>query len=160
MKILIAEDDPMLQTMAGTLMDHWGFNFDIAANGLEAVKKAQTHEGKYDLCLMDIDMPIMNGLEATKIIRRKVEYFPIMALTGNLGAKQKCLDIGMDDFLPKPYPIDKLFQKIKNLTVKTIKINICNNYIRFTKEAPMNARQTSILKQLKEQHFKVIICSF
>ena len=156
MKILIAEDDPMLQTMAGDIMNHWGFDFDIASNGLEAVEKAQTHDGKYDLCLMDIDMPVMNGLEAAKIIRRKVEYFPIMAVTGNFGVRQECLQMGMDDFLEKPYAIDKLFQRIENLTVKTIKIDIRNNYTRLTKETPMNAQQTSVLKQLKEQNLSMI----
>lgn len=101
MKILIAEDDSILQTLAGKLMNHWGFDFDMASNGLEAVEKAQMHEGEYDLCLMDIDMPRTNGLEATKIIRRKLKYFPIMAVTGNLQVKQKYLEIGMDDYFNK-----------------------------------------------------------
>lgn len=156
MKILIAEDDPMLRTMAGTIMNHWGYDFDMASNGLEAVEKAQAHEGKYDLCLMDVDMPVMNGMEAAKIIRRRMDYFPIMAVTGNLGAKQDCLRVGMDDFLEKPYAVKRLFQKIQNLTVKTIKIDIRNNYTRLTKETPMNAQQTSVLKQLKEQNLSMI----
>ena len=49
MKILIAEDDSILQTMAGKLMDHWGFDFDMASNGQEAVEQAQMHDGEYDL---------------------------------------------------------------------------------------------------------------
>ncbi|MCG8633141.1 MAG: response regulator [Desulfobacterales bacterium] len=73
MKILIAEDDSMLRTMAGTLMNHWGFDFDMASNGREAVEKARLRNGKYDLCLMDIDMPVLNGLEATKIMREKLK---------------------------------------------------------------------------------------
>ena len=68
--------------------------------------------GAYDLCLMDIDMPIMDGLQATKIIRNELKYFPIMALTGNLGAKKRYLETGMDDFLEKPYSIDNLHGKI------------------------------------------------
>ena len=80
MKILIAEDDSILQTMAGKFMNHWGFDFDMASN----------------------------GLEATKIILRKLKYFPIMAVTGNLQAKQKYLEMGMDDFLSKPYKLDVL----------------------------------------------------
>ena len=97
----------MLQTMAGNIMDHWGFDFDIASNGQEAVEQAQLYDGEYDLCLMDIDMPVMNGLEATKIIRRKLNYFPIMALTGNPSVKEKSFEIGMDDFLEKPYRIQR-----------------------------------------------------
>ncbi len=115
MRILIAEDDAILQLMAGRLMGRWGFEFDMASNGQEAVDQAQRNEGKYDLCLMDIDMPIMNGLEATKIIRQNLKYFPIMALTGNLRAKEAYLAIGMDDFLEKPYSIDNLYQKINML---------------------------------------------
>ncbi len=68
--------------------------------------------GAYDLCLMDIDMPIMDGLQATKIIRNELKYFPIMALTGNLGAKKRYLETGMDDFLEKPYSIKNLHGKI------------------------------------------------
>lgn len=84
MRILIAEDDPAIQFLAKELMEHWGFDYDLVSNGQEAVEQAKINEGEYDLCLMDIDMPIMNGLEATKIIRRNLNYFPIMALTGNL----------------------------------------------------------------------------
>jgi CheY-like chemotaxis protein len=124
MRILIAEDDSALQMMAGRLMGRWGFKFDMASNGQEAVDHAQINEGQYDLCLMDIDMPIMNGLEATKIIRQNLKYFPIMALTGNLRAKEEYLAIGMDGFLEKPYSIDNLYQKINELTVKSYKFKI------------------------------------
>ncbi|WP_428158577.1 response regulator [Desulfobacter sp.] len=118
MKILIAEDDAMLQAMADTLMGHWGYNFDLVSNGREAVEKAMACNGDYDLCLMDIDMPVMNGFEATRLIREKVKYFPIMAITGNPTAKRKFFDVGMDDFLGKPYAIRDLQNKINKLTVK------------------------------------------
>ncbi len=138
MKILIAEDDLALQRIAGKLMNRWGFEFDMTSNGREAVEQAQMHEGEYDLCLMDIDMPIMNGIEATKIIRSKMKYFPIMALTGNLQAKQKYLEIGMDDFLEKPYSIDNLYKKVNELTVKALKISYEKNKLVLRKERSMN----------------------
>lgn len=108
------------------------------------------------LGLMDIDMPVMNGYEATRKIRQKAKYFPIMGVTGNINIEQNFQKAGMDDFLEKPYTFDKLYQKIKSLTVKTVKININNNHIYFIKETPMNAQQTSVLKQLKEQNLSMI----
>jgi len=152
MRILIAEDVAALQLMAGELMKHWGFEFDIVSNGQEAVDQAKANEGKYDLCLMDIDMPIMNGWEATKIIRRNLNYFPIMALTGNLRAKEEYLAIGMDDFLGKPYSIENLYQKINELTVKFYKFKINDNDIFIKKEMPMDQQHAQELKKLKEQH--------
>lgn len=151
MKILIAEDDPMLQTIAGNIMDNWGFDFDIASNGLEAVEKAQIHDGKYDLCLMDIDMPLMDGLEAAKIIRSKAAYFPIMAVTGNLRVRQECLDIGMDDFLLKPYQLNVLFDKVDDLSTKTEEIHVTGNQFRFQKGKPMNQKELQELIQLKKK---------
>ncbi len=151
MRILIAEDDAALRYMAGKLMGRWGYNFDIANNGQEAVEHAQMHEGEYDMCLMDIDMPIMNGFEATKIIRQKLKYFPIMALTGNPMVKDKYLEVGMDDFLGKPYGIDELYSKINDLTVKTYKFKINGNDIFIKKEMPMDQQHAQELRKLKEQ---------
>ncbi len=156
MKILIAEDDQALQEMNKQLMNHFGYDFDIVSNGKEAVEYAQKNEGKYDLCIMDIDMPIMNGLQATEIIRRKLKYIPIMAFSGNPMNKRKCLKIGMDDFLEKPCIISELLAKINELTVKSIKVDISDNNLFITKEMPMNTEQTSVLKQLKEQHLSMI----
>ncbi len=151
MRILIAEDDPNLQIMAKRLMEHWGFDYDMASNGQEAVDHATENEGKYDLCLMDIDMPIIDGLEATKVIRRKLKYFPIMALTGNLGAEGKYLAVGMDDFLEKPYPIDNLYRKITELTVKLIKISKVEEQISLRKETPMDSEHSKELRELAQK---------
>lgn len=151
MRILIAEDDPPLQIMAKRLMEHWGFDYDMASNGQEAVDHATANEDKYDLCLMDIDMPIINGLEATKVIRRKLKYFPIMALTDNLGAEEKYLAVGMDDFLEKPYPIDKLYRKITELTVKSINISKVEKQISLRKETPMDSEHSKELRELAQK---------
>jgi CheY-like chemotaxis protein len=151
MRILIAEDEPLLQILAKRLMEHWGFDYDMASDGKEAVYHATANEGKYDLCLMDIDMPIINGLEAAKIIRRKLKYFPIMALTGNLEAERKYLAAGMDDFLEKPYPIDKLYRKINELTVKSIRIHKTQNQVHLKKELPMNPDELRELKELDKR---------
>ncbi len=151
MKILIAEDDLDLQEMAGRLMNRWGFEFDMVSNGQEAVKQAQMHKGEYDICLMDIDMPIMNGFEATKIIRHKLRYFPIMALTGNLRAKQEYLETGIDDFLEKPYKFDVLFDKINELSIKVGEFYMKGNQLHFQKGTPMNQEELQELIQLKKK---------
>lgn len=156
MNILIAEDSPVLQMLHGKLMEKWGYDYDMASNGLEVVEYAKNNNGKYDLCIMDIEMPVMNGIKAAKIIRKTVDYFPIMALTTNDEYKEECLKIGMDDFVVKPCLSDKLFAKISGLTVKFTKVHISENNLFITKETPMNSQQTSVLKQLKEQKLSVI----
>ncbi|MDT8364849.1 MAG: response regulator, partial [Nitrosomonas sp.] len=61
MNILIAEDNLVIQTLNSVLMESWGYSFDVASNGIEAVELAKQNKDKYDLCLMDIEMPEMNG---------------------------------------------------------------------------------------------------
>ena len=152
MKILVAEDNIEQQMLIGLLMDHWGYDFDIASNGRKVVELANKNEGKYDLCLMDIDMPIMDGFEATKIIRRKMQYFPIMAVTGNSICKEKYLKIGMDDYLQKPYYPDKLYAKINELTIKSEKVELKGNNIFIIKEMPMDQQHAQELRELKRQN--------
>lgn len=151
MKILIAEDNSSLQRLIERLMNIWDYEFDLATNGLGAVEKAQKNEGEYDICLMDIDMPIMNGFEATKIIRRKVKYFPILALSGNLKYNDKYFEVGMDDFLEKPYDPYQLHKKIQELAVKALKIYKKQNKISLEKEMPMNPDELRELRELDEK---------
>ncbi len=156
MKILVAEDNIEQQMLIGLLMDHWGYDFDIASNGRKVVELANKNEGKYDLCLMDIDMPIMNGFEATNIIRRTMEYFPIMAVTGNSISMDKYLEVGLDDYLQKPYDPYKLYAKINELTLKIIKVEFKDNKLNIKKEMPMNPQQASILREFKKQKLSMI----
>lgn len=151
MKILIAEDNKDQQEMIEMLMEHWDYDFDIAPDGRKAVELAETNGGKYDPCLMDIDMPIMNGFEAAKTIRRKVEYLPIMALTGNSLSMDEYSEGGMDDFLQKPYCPDELYNKINKLTVKAIKIQHKQDEIILAEERPMNPEELKELIELKKK---------
>lgn len=148
MKILIAEDNRALQNVIGEFMDFWGFDFDLASNGREAVNLAKINEGKYDLCLMDIDMPVMNGFEATKNIRQKIKYLPVMALTGNLAAADDYLKVGMDDYLQKPYNPEKLYDKISELTVKVVTVHKEQNRFIIRKEMPVNSEELNELREL------------
>lgn len=151
MKILIAEDDRDLQETMGMLMDIWGFDFDIAPNGRSAVELAETNDGEYNLYLMDIDMPIMDGFEVTETIRKKTSYFPVMALTGNLITSDEYSKSGMDDYLQKPYNPETLYDKINTLTTKSIKIDQTQDEITLTEEKPMNPDELKELLELKKK---------
>lgn len=151
MKILVAEDNEDLQESIEMLMAHWGYEFDIAPNGQKAIELAKTNEGKYDLCLMDINMPILDGFEAAKNIRRMLKYLPIMALTGNSVSRDEYLEAGMDDFLQKPYVANELYDKINELTVKTITVHKEQNHIVLQKEMPVNSEELKELRELDKK---------
>ncbi|MBI5100987.1 MAG: response regulator [Nitrospirae bacterium] len=107
LKILLVEDNTDNQNLAKKILEKAGFAVDIAANGKEAVEAARNY--RYKVILMDIQMPEMDGFEATRLIRaleseRKGERTPIVALTAHAlrGYREKCLEEGMDDYLTKP----------------------------------------------------------
>ena len=86
MKILITEDDIAIQELIKHVIEGWGYDVDIAYDGEGALKRGRAIQ--YDLCIMDIDMPIMNGIEATESIRKNLSYFPIIAVSGNPRSKK------------------------------------------------------------------------
>ncbi len=102
--ILLVEDNEFNRMLAITLLKNYGATITEAVNGLEAVRKLK--ENTYDLVLMDIQMPEMTGLEATRLIRNELKkQVPIIALTASAlkGEKDKCLQLGMNDYLSKPF---------------------------------------------------------
>ena len=108
LKILLAEDNRINQRIAAMTFNQMGVNCDIASNGEEACKMAQ--QKQYDLILMDMQMPVMDGLEATRVIRAFEKESDIshrafiVALTANeiSDKKDDCVLAGMDDFMEKP----------------------------------------------------------
>lgn len=152
MKILIAEDNQMTQMLRRTIMRGWGYDFDMASDGLEAVEYAQKNEGKYDLCLMDVEMPKMSGIEATKIIRKTVNYFPILAFTSNANYENACYEAGMDDFITKHYPNDALLEKIKELSVKLYIFTSKSDGFDITEAMPADKLQAEELRELARQN--------
>ena len=101
-RILLAEDNPVNQTLALLLLKKLGCHVDLAAEGAAAVSLAEANS--YDLILMDCQMPKMDGFTATAAIRARSPQPPIIALTANalLGDRERCLAAGMDDYLSKP----------------------------------------------------------
>jgi PAS domain S-box-containing protein len=115
-RILLAEDNLTNQKVALRMLKRLGFEADVAVNGLEAVKAV--HEQNYDIILMDVQMPEMDGLEATRQIRTELAASNqpcIIAMTAAVMQldREKCLEVGMDDFLAKPVRLEDLAQALK-----------------------------------------------
>ncbi|MFT3935410.1 MAG: ATP-binding protein [Chitinophagaceae bacterium] len=123
-RILLVEDNEMNRLVATTVLSHYEINFKEAVNGEEAVKLLQQEQ--FDLVLMDVQMPIMNGLEATRIIREQIsKTLPIIALTANAikGESDKCIEAGMNAYVSKPFEEAQLVRTIGSLLGKEIKTN-------------------------------------
>ncbi|MBB3063288.1 response regulator [Microbulbifer rhizosphaerae] len=151
MNILIAEDTPTIQVFNCTLLSSWGFNFDMASDGAEAIGYAYKNKGKYDLCLMDIEMPKMNGIEAARIIRRELPYFPIAAITADPSYRSECLAAGMDEFVQKPCTPNRLFATIRDLSIKPLLVKFGEEDISIVEAMPMNPKELQELRELKKQ---------
>ncbi|MEI6142233.1 MAG: ATP-binding protein [Mariniphaga sp.] len=118
-KVLVVEDITLNQLLMKTLLDEFGFERDIASNGKIAIEKLQTKS--YDVILMDLQMPEMNGFEATEYIRHTMHSkIPIIALTADVTTVDlaKCKEVGMNDYLAKPIDERLLFNKIVSLVRK------------------------------------------
>jgi CheY-like chemotaxis protein len=118
--MLLAEDNAINQVLAVRLLSKRGHTVVVAANGKEAVKAFETQS--FDLILMDVQMPEMDGFEATAAIRQKEKslgtHIPIIAMTAHamMGDHERCLAAGMDEYLTKPIQIDELIKVTEGLT--------------------------------------------
>lgn len=118
-RILIAEDNMVNVMLMKKLLSKWNIAPTIAENGLRAVELLQY--GNFDIVLMDLQMPVMNGLDATMEIRKmadpKKSSIPIIALTASalLDIKEKIFDAGMNDYISKPFKPEELLEKIQHL---------------------------------------------
>lgn len=120
-KVLVVEDIALNQLLMKTLLDDFGFERDIAANGKIAIEKLQ--DKSYDIILMDLQMPEMNGFEATEYIRKKMNSkIPIIALTADVTTVDlaKCKAVGMNDYIAKPVDERLLYSKILGLVQKPV----------------------------------------
>ena len=120
-RILLAEDNELNQVVAEDTIKKWNEDIvvDIFENGQLAVEALRTHPGYYDLVLMDVQMPKMNGLEATKYIRKELQLndLPILAMTAyaTTGEAERTIMAGMNDYISKPFDPAKLYRKIAKL---------------------------------------------
>jgi signal transduction histidine kinase/CheY-like chemotaxis protein len=120
LRILLAEDNVVNQKLALRLLSQMGYRADVASNGIEAIESIERQP--YDVVLMDVQMPEMDGLEATReIVRRHDRTRPrIVAMTANAmqGDREQCLAAGMDDYITKPIRVDALVEALTHTTAR------------------------------------------
>jgi len=123
-RLLIAEDDPFILHILKTMLLKKGFDLDCVVNGEQAMECLSRK--KYDLILMDLQMPLKDGFEVSRAIRSQEEgteeHVPIVALTAHAykADRQKCLEAGMDAYMTKPFSFLELFLVLQNLLQKKI----------------------------------------
>jgi CheY-like chemotaxis protein len=119
LQILVAEDNPFNQILATTILTKLGYVPQLAENGYDATVLAAKET--YDIILMDVQMPVMDGLEATRALRENQSYRPvIIAMTANAmqGDKEECLAAGMDDYLSKPVKPEEIMHMLEKWALK------------------------------------------
>jgi CheY-like chemotaxis protein len=118
--ILLAEDVEINREILMAYMEGTGAEIDCAENGLEAVRMLEENPGEYEMVLMDVQMPKMDGLEATRIIRQSGNTIPIIAMTANVFKEdiEKCLAAGMNDHAGKPLDISVVLEKLRKYRAK------------------------------------------
>jgi len=144
-KILLAEDSPDNQALIQLLLDKTNSSLDIVENGKDAVEKALS--GNYDLVLMDMQMPIMDGLEATTLLRQSGYVDPIIALTANARIQdiKTCYSVGCTEFVSKPIDRERFYSALN----KHLKYKINTNQ-------PMSPEQQNKLQALKLKFIAVL----
>jgi len=147
--ILLVEDNEINLEVAQDLLVYLNMNVDSAINGKQAYDKVLNYS--YDLILMDIQMPVMDGLEATKLIRTidKYSYTPILAMTAGVLEKEKksCLQTGMDGFVAKPINIENLYLSLLKWLPK--------HSATRQKESPNQLEDDTLISPLLEQLHKI-----
>jgi CheY-like chemotaxis protein len=125
LEILLAEDNLVNQKLAVRILNKLGYeNIEVAQNGLEATEKLKARF--YEVVLMDMQMPEMDGLEATKVIRQQNSRQPIIiAMTANAmpGDREQCLEVGMNEYLTKPIKLEALMSALENASLASRRKN-------------------------------------
>ena len=119
-KVLVVEDNEINQELIADMLEQLGYCSGFAGNGKEALDLLRENQDEYSMVIMDCQMPVMDGIEATSRIRngeagRGPAKLPILAITANAmaGDREVCIKAGMDDYMPKPIDYDVLEQKLR-----------------------------------------------
>lgn len=152
-KLLVVEDSDLNCKLISKILENHGLAYDLVYNGAEAVGAFKNYD--YDVILMDCQMPILNGYEATKEIRALEsgsQHVPIIAMTANALARDeiKCLEVGMDDYISKPIKIDKLFKILsKYLSVESNLVSEANDNVLTVDDAQAGGEHFEISSIVK-----------
>ncbi|HJV02858.1 MAG TPA: CHASE domain-containing protein [Burkholderiaceae bacterium] len=114
-QLLLVEDNPLNQIVARSMLEHAGAHVDTVENGLMALDALRADSGRYDMVLMDVQMPEMDGFEATRRIRGELELnLPVLAMTAGvlLSEREQCIACGMNDFIAKPVDVEQMLRAI------------------------------------------------
>jgi PAS domain S-box-containing protein len=154
-KVLVVEDMALNQLLMKTILDDFGFDRDIADNGKMAIEKLEEEntfgvKKSYDIILMDLQMPEMNGFEATEYIRKNLKSkIPIIALTADVTTADlaKCKAVGMNDYIAKPVDERSLYSKIVNLVKKKVVVETANREIELGQVVKLRCTNMAYLMQ-------------
>lgn len=142
-KVLLVDDDPHQRNLGGECLTDW--NFTTANNGEDAVELLRRN-GSFDIILMDIRMPVMDGIEATRIIRNQLKLnMPIIAVSGEVleGTIKECSEAGMNSFVSKPYKREELINRMIN----NLSISVLDNQIGETPDmGSLNGRKALLVE--------------
>ncbi|MFZ6644945.1 PAS domain S-box protein [Undibacterium sp. TJN25] len=114
-RLLLVEDNPLNQVVARGMLEQAGASVDVVDNGRQALDRLHAGAGRYHLVLMDIQMPVMDGLTATRALREDLKLsLPVLAMTAGVMASERelCIEAGMNDFIGKPIDADDMLSKI------------------------------------------------
>lgn len=147
LKILLAEDNELNRKLARRVLEGFGFEARVAEDGQAAVEALKRED--FDLVLMDLQMPVMDGYQATRLIRQTLKLnLPIMAMTAHSlpGEKEKCLEAGMNDYITKPFKSGDLLYKINKHAVGIATENTAMDHA----SQPLIPQQEPSLERLRE----------
>ena len=117
-RILLVEDNPLNQIVAKGILENSGASVYVSTNGQEATNVLKSKSNDFDIVLMDVQMPVMDGYSATRLIRNQLKLaIPIIAMSAGVMESERsaCLEAGMNDFIGKPFDVDKLYAAIVHL---------------------------------------------
>lgn len=162
LSILIAEDNPVNQKLAVRLLKQLGYTADVVSNGKEVL--SQIRKRQYDIILMDLHMPEMDGLETTREIVHTVDAQirpKIIAMTADAmsGDREKCIDAGMDDYLSKPVRLEGLRAMLRAYGDVIVR-NKVTTPLPSSDEEYMRTRLTELLKETDQEFFREIVETF
>jgi PAS domain S-box-containing protein len=164
LNVLLVEDNDINRLYAGSILKNWSCKVDIAENGLVAIEKVKNN--LYDVVLMDVQMPVMDGYEATRAIRlldAPKNEVPIVALTANATKPdiEKCLSAGMNAYLPKPFTPDDLRRKIiDDLKIKASPTRLQNNNTKNRDSTKVDLTYLRSVSDNNEEFIKEMILTF